>query len=355
MNEAACFGGYGTGPRFGVAWMLPSLFAVFLLPAAHGFAADDDKPIPRAHQRLYDDATGQWVTPVPPMPGTPDGDLAIAREALAEGRVKEAAKRLKKWLKEYPDSPRQPEARFLFADAQLGRENFWKAYELYEEVIESYGPGEWYDRCLERELIVARVFLSGTKRKVLGGLFRVRAEDVAIDVILSQIRERRARSPIAEEALRIQADYHFQAQKFIEAEYDYKTLALEYPRSRFRWVAMWRASRSAIAAFPGVPFDDSGLVEAKERLAEFMREYPAHAQRQNAPFLISQIDQKQAEKEFETGRWYRKFGKRGAAAYYYRSVLQHWPDAPWAQTATEELASLGYDVPAALSETTESD
>ena len=49
--------------------------------------------------------------------------------------------------------------------------------------------------------------------------------------------------------------------------------------------------------------------------------------------------QLEGEKDLEIARYYYRAGKKYASGYYYRRVINNWPDTTFAATARKELAS----------------
>lgn len=318
--------------------------AIVSVLAAAARAADVGPAGQQRGQIVYDPKTGDWKETPPPEPGTERGDLDIARQYLAERNYAKARRALRNWLKTYPDSELRPEALFNAADTEVyagndGRSNdLWQAYEWYEEIL-SGGPGtELADRAVRRELIVAEMFLfKNHKRKVFKGLFRVSARDEALSMLDRIIDDHAAGTPLAEQAIRMQADYHFTHGEFDEAERAYARLARDFPRGKYEKLALERSADSALASFSGVEFDDAPLLEAEERFVQFQSRYPKAAEEQGVAEKLDRIRDSRAEKEFRIGEYYVRARKPDAAAFYYRSVVAHWPGTIWAEKAAARL------------------
>ncbi len=306
------------------------------------------KPTEQYAERLtYDPVTGEWLELPPPRPGTPEGELEMARSILARAESKrdlrKARKLLEKWVRTYYDSPHYPEALFYFADAQFQLGNFMKAYELLERLLDDYGTTELADRALRTEIVIAEVFLSGRWRKVWGGMIRLPADEEALDILERIATNRAPGTPYAEQAIKIKADYYYAKGEFLDAEQEYARLAREFPRSRYVKLALLRSAQSAFASFHGVKFDDGALIEAEERFEQFRRKYPKAAEEENVPLLLEQIRNSRAHKEFTIGKYYERTKHPRAAAFYYRNVIEFWPDTTWAVMAEGRLGRLGYE------------
>jgi len=300
-----------------------------------------------AERLTYDPKTGEWLELAPPEPGTPDGDLELARATLAraEGQrdLRRARKLLQKWVQTYYDSPRYGEGLFYYADAEFQLGNLMKAYEMYERLLDDYGGTELAQRALRNELVIGEVFLSGRWRKVWRGVLRFPAYDEALDILERIATSRAPDTPIAEAAIKLKADYYYGKGEFSDAEMEYARLASEFPRSRYVRLALLRSAQSAFASFHGVKFDDGALIEAEERFEQFRKKYPRAAEEENVPLLLEQIRNSRAHKEYTIGQFYERTKHPRAAAFYYRNVMNYWPDTTWATLAEGRVGRLGYD------------
>jgi len=310
--------------------------AVLLTAARQAGAAE-----PYGEKLVYDPETGRWVEPVPPEPGTEAGDLQIARDLLARKELKKARKALRNWLATYGyDSPRRPEALFLLGRVEFESGNYIRAHERYQQIIGEFPGTEHAERAVRAELVIAEMFLAGKKRKVWK-ILRFGAVDEALD-ILDDIIANNPKSDVAEQAIKIKADYYFRTGQYDLAEDEFARLAREYPRSRYERYALLLSARSALASFPGIDFDDAPLIEAAERLRQFQEKYPEHAQAEGVSQLLEKIRNTRAQKEYRIGRYYERTKHYDAAAFYYRSVMTHWPQTTWAGLAESRLLELGY-------------
>lgn len=332
--------------------IVASLLLGLVWPAGFAPRASAAEPGPGSpSQFVYDPKTREWIEVAPPEPGTDAGDLELARRLLAEHRYGEARKALRAWRKSYPDSPLYAEALFASADAEVyaadaGRAaDLWQAHEWYDEILNGWGGTDVAERAIRRELIVAEMFLfKGHKRRVLKGMLRVSAVDETLDFLNRIIDDRAPGTRVAEQALRMQADYHFQKGEFDEAERAYARLARDFPRGEYERLALQRAADAAFASFAGIEFDDAPLLEAEERYHQYLQRYPGTDEARGVPELLERIRENRAEKELTIGRYYERAKQPSAAIYYYRSVATNWPDTIAAEQARNRLEQLGESV-----------
>lgn len=306
--------------------------------------------VPTYQERLeYDPATGEWKEVAAPIPGTEAGDLALGRQFLAHGDYKEARKLFKEWFKTYPDSTLRPEALFysaeteiLAADAATRSGDLIQAYDWLEDLLDGWPGGELADRALRKELIIAELLLNkGRKQKIWKGVLWLSGEEEAVMMLDRIIDERAPGTPIAEQALRLKADYYYQHGDFEDAENAYARLMREYPRGKYSKLSLLRAGEAALARFPGVEFDEADLLEAEVYLQDFQQKYPGEAGEYGIPQILAGIDERQAEKEYRVGRYYERIKQIDAAAYYYRYIVDHFAGTTWAAEAQNRLIALG--------------
>ncbi len=313
--------------------------------------ADEDEAY---HERLeFDSASGEWVATAPPIPGTEEGDLAVARSLLARGEFKDAREAFESWFELYPGSSHWPEALFYAAETEVSAEDaktkagdLMKAYDWLEELLEGWPGTHLADRAIRKEMIIAEMFLfKKHKRKVWKGVFWFSATEEALEILSRIIDDWARNTPIAEQALRLKADYHYLEGEFEEAELAYARLMRDYPRGRYSKVALLRSGESAFARFPGVDFDDADLLEAEVYLTDFHEQYPQEAADFMVPSLLSRIRDSRAEKEYRIARYYEKTQKLNAAVFYYRLVEANWPATTWATESRNRLIALGAITP----------
>ncbi len=293
-------------------------------------------------RQVLNPESDEW-TAKPAEPQGPEGELDQARSLLAQGQPRKARGLLTKWTKAHPEDERYYEGVFLLGESLFEMGLFYQAYEQYELVVENTG-GDLFHATLERERDVALAFLSGKKRLVWKILW-LPAYDEALD-ILGRIWERVPGTRLAEEALRTKADYYFNKGDMDLAQDEYANLAREYPSGRYVQMAMLRSAEAAEAAFPGIRFDDTPLLQADTRYRQLEGTFPAFAERSNVEQRLEGIRQQRAEKDLYVARWYERTRQPGAAEFYFRAILKDWPDTLAAAEARQRLRAMGIELEA---------
>jgi len=284
---------------------------------------------------------GKWVPAPKPAEGTPEGELALVRKYLDKERPKSALKATKKFLARYPNDSRREEIMMLSGQAEMDRGRYVKAYERFNEQMDQYRNGAFYDRAVQRQYEIADAFLKGRKRRAMW-MFRVSAVDKGID-ILNGIADRVPGTVVAEKALLRVGDYHYDAKRVVEAveAYDHyiKTFP-QSPRQRMGY-AMLRAARARYAQYRGEAFDDTPLIDAQQRFSIYAGRYPEQANKANVPMVLSQIRNSLVRRYFASAKFYQRVGRKTAAIFYYRKVVAQSAESHWARRAEDALTALG--------------
>lgn len=279
---------------------------------------------------------GSWVPLVQPDPNTPEGQIAAMIADLEAGRnIAKVSERAKAWLKANPTHPLVPQAFLLRADSRVQRGKYYDALFPLEDLLNNYPTSDLYNAALQREYHIADAFLNGYKRPFLG-IFRLPVEADAIE-ILERIQDRQRGSALAERAALRIADHHFKQGEFVEAIDAYGDFLRRYPYSQYVRKAEVRRAESSLGNFRGVLFDITPLTDARERLSSIAKGYPQTAETLQVKAIDDRIYQLEGKKELEVARYYWRAGKKYASAWYYRRVIDNWPETQMAEEARREL------------------
>ena len=280
---------------------------------------------------------GSWVPVVQPGAGTPEAQVAGMIEDLHSGRTKDVIKNAKAWIKANKTHPLVPQVLLLQGDAEVARGNKYRALYSYEDILNNYPTSDLYGPVLQKEYDIADAFLKGYKRKFLGIRFLPVRED-AVE-LLDRIQDRQRGSPLAEQAGMRAADYFYETGQFQEALDSYNDFLKRYPYSQYVRKAEVRRAEASLGNFHGVRFDLTPLLDARERLVAIQQIFPQTAESLQVPALEDRIYQMEGRKELEIARYYWRAGRKHAAGYYYKRVIQNWPDTQYALDARKELAA----------------
>jgi outer membrane protein assembly factor BamD len=265
----------------------------------------------------------QWQLAESVDPGTPAGQLALARKALAAGDAKGAERLAGAWIEQHERNPLLAEAYLLRGDALRAQGNYYKALFDYEFVARGYPASETFVVAIERELEIGTLYAQGTKRKWLG-MRLLDAGDVAEELLI-RVQERMPGSQLAEKAALELADYYFRRRKMRLAVEMYSIFLENFPDSDQVSHARKRLIYAHLATFKGPEFDASGLHEARAKLRELIVLEPAAADDFEAESLLTRLDESDARKMLLTAQWYLRIGDPVAAELMVRRLVELYP------------------------------
>ena len=309
-------------------WYLAAAFLVVLWPAG---------PLGGQESRQW--KGGKWASAAKAAEGAAGGQVAPIRQLLKAGRNKQAVKAARKFLKKHPDSAGREEVYLLAGRAEINRGRYYQGYEWFEKQLDEFPNGRLSEEALEWEYEIAEAFLNGKKRIVLR-FMKLPAADEGVE-ILTRIAEHAPGTDIGASSLLRIGDYYYAKGKWTEATEAYDTFLELFAKSPKAAYVMLQAARATYSSFGGVAFDDTPLLEAEQRFRVFAASFPAEASKANVRRILKQIAATRAHKLFWTGDLYDRTGRPTAAAYYYKKVVEEYPDTVWAKSAERALSRLG--------------
>ncbi len=321
---------------------LPAMLACLLIASG-----------PANAQQRYDlEEDGQWVAKAAADPDSPEGQLDAIRKLVAQDEGKKAKHAADDWIENHENHELMPEALLIRGDANVARKHFFKSLYDYERVIREYPGSEQFHTAMRREFEVAKLFMSGVKRR-LWGMRILPASDEA-EELLVRIQERGPGSELGELASLTLADYYFDKPQMDSAADTYDLFLINYPRSERREWAMVRLIQANLARFKGPRFDATGLIDAGQRLKTYRAQYPASAERLGVDALLIRIDESLAMRDLVAADWHVQRKQPLSAIYLYQRVLQDYPRTAAAQDALRALHTLGAE-PLAMKIPTDND
>lgn len=130
------------------------------------------------------------------------------------------------------------------------------------------------------------------------------------------------------------AESHFQKKEYILAAYEYSRLIRDIPASEFVSKSQFKLAESYYRLSPEYQLDQKYTNKAVEEFQAFIDFFPADEKVPEAESKIRELNNKLAEKEFNTARIYEKMEYFDAAIYYYSVVTDTYHDSKYAREAS---------------------
>lgn len=288
----------------------------------------------------------QWKATQTAQTGTPAGQLAAARKALAAGELLRATNLTTRWIETFPYDPLIPEAYMIRGDTLVAQHSYYEALYDYEFVARSHPSSAAFVQAVTREYEIAKLFANGVRRKFLG-LRIMLAYDEAQEIFI-RVQERLPGSQIAEQAGLALGDFYYRRREMQLAADTYAVFIENYPHSDNIPLARRRLIFANIASYKGPEFDAVGILEARAQLEQLDVVSPAQAQRIGSEALVLRINESEAEKMLTTAEWYLAVGDPISAEYTIRLMIFEHPNTVAAARALRLIPSIVPNLPASV-------
>ncbi len=177
--------------------------------------------------------------------------LAVAetKKLVNTGQAKAAREAFDKLKKDFPEIAGPDLDAFIKAEMLFCKGDFIKAANTYDKLFTTYPESKLRDAALDRQYAIARAFLGGQKKTVLG-IFKVKAFSEGLE-IMERVRDRAGNTPIGAKATVTVAQKYEETGDFTRAIRTYDKLLAEQPKSEFRQTALDRQYAIATAYLGG--------------------------------------------------------------------------------------------------------
>lgn len=140
-------------------------------------------------------------------------------------------------------------------------------------------------------------------------------------------------SSVSDDAQYYLAESHFMKGEYILAAYEFSRLVKEMSASDFVPKAQYMLGESYYKLSPDYQLDQKYTKQSIEEFQAFIDLFPTDPKVPEAETKIKELNDKLAEKEFNTARTYEKMEYYDAAIYYYNVVTETFHDSKYAPLA----------------------
>ncbi|MFA4888035.1 MAG: outer membrane protein assembly factor BamD [Candidatus Omnitrophota bacterium] len=283
---------------------------------------------------IWTPKTGKWTNPKTMVKPTPKEQFAFAKDFYGQKKYEDAKREFKKLIKAYPKSFEASEGQYYLGLTEEAEGNLYEAFLAYQRLIDKYPFSERIQEVDEREYKIGERFMAGEKRKAMGVTLPV--DNPAIE-IFTKVIENSTYGPLAAKAQYKLGLVLKSLMRYYEAEDAFNKVITNYPDSEWIDPARFQIATCRAALSRGSDYDQGATQEAKQKFEEFLREHPDAVLSRDAEKNIGQLREKEAETNFNIGRFYEKQNAIEAAKIYYREVVDNYEQSPWAVKAMERL------------------
>ncbi len=279
---------------------------------------------------------------------TAEGEPGIeagAAELMAKAEQQEGSSELSAALSSYKALVKRHPVSVLAGKAQLkvGRileasGEYDAAYDAYATYLTKYPKGEDFESVVESMFKIAKLFLEGEKKKILGiklASSMERAQQMFDGII--------RRAPFSKYAPLSQFSAGQALEKmgkYGEAIIAYTGVVTKYPNDDIADDAQYQIGYVRLKQYREGSYDQASAQKAREAFEDFVNRYPDSEKVAQAQENMKTLEGGSTKSVLDVAKFYDKTKQFKAAVIYYNDVIKTAPDSPegtFAKTRIEEL------------------
>ncbi|MBI5396669.1 MAG: tetratricopeptide repeat protein [Verrucomicrobia bacterium] len=269
---------------------------------------------------------------------TPKAQLEYGIELEKKREWDNALGSYRQLLRRWPTSIHAAEAQFHIGYCQEQQREYFKAFQSYQKVIDSYQGFEKFDEVLQRQFKIGNLFLSGERMKLFG-VKTFPSMDKAVEIYEKVIKN----GPYSEVAQQAQMAIGYAREK--QKRYDdsvaaYRALIEKYPTSQLMEEAYFNVGLAFFKAATKAEYDQGYANKAVEAFNEYLVKFPSGSKTAVARDYIVRVQTDQARGLYEVAHYYDKQKDFSSALVYYNELIARHPQSSYAKEAHARVEML---------------
>ncbi|MEQ1860212.1 MAG: outer membrane protein assembly factor BamD [Chthoniobacteraceae bacterium] len=261
-----------------------------------------------------------------------------AEEQEAAGQLSAALGTYKQIVKRHPVSIFAGKSQRKVGRILEAAGEYDSAYEAYTLYLTKYPKGEDFEGVVESMFNIAKLFLEGEKKKILGvkiASSMERAQQMFEGIV--------RRAPFSKWAPLSQFNAGQALEKmgkYSEAIAAYSVVVSKYPADDVADDAQYQIGYVRLKQYREGSYDQAGAQKAREAFEDFINRYPESEKVAQAQENMKALEGGSTKGTLDVAKFYDKTKQFKAAVIYYNDVIKAAPDTPeatFAKTRIEEL------------------
>ena len=242
-------------------------------------------------------------------------------------------------INHFENSPFVDETRFMVAKAFLEIKDFSRAHDALGQYLTYTVTPKHYEEVMQMKLELAHAFEDGEIKNLVGlpGIPHwVDARKEAVS-LYDEIASALPTSFIAEQAVLGKAGLEIKLKDYRVAIATCESFLRKYPKSSLAPQAFENIGFCQLQLIKDEFLDPDVLSLAELNVKKFTEMYPAHPKLADIENNVIQMKELFAENLLQTGNYYKKVKQVNAANFYYKKVIQLYPETKSASNAQKIL------------------
>jgi len=280
--------------------------------------------------------TGRWINPKYAVKETPKEQFEYAEKFRKSGDIEKAIREHRKLLKHYASSEYAPKSCFALGEIYYNLGKYKKAFDYYQKIIDKYPHSELIFKAIERQAEIGQEYLY-VKKKWEFSFLSFLKEDKG--EFLKKAVDNSPYDKEAPERLFRLGMFYYDIKKYGEAEEVFRRIVESYPDNPVIEKATFFAIKAEYKSIPDVNYDIEKLEKIEDEINFFINEYPASVYKEDLLKLKDEIENQKAKRYYEIARLYERMGKKSASLFYYKKLLEKYPETEYGKKSKSKIGS----------------
>lgn len=295
-------------------------------------------PATSAGAVVYSSREGWSAEGDPATEQAPAEIMRRAEDQEAAGQLSAALASYKSLVKRYPVSVLASKSQRKIGRILEAAGEYDDAYEAYSTYLSKYPKGEDFESVVESMFKIAKLFLEGEKKKILG--IKIASSMERAQQMFEGIVKLAPFSKYAPQA-QFNVGQSLEKQgKYPEAIVAYNAVVARYPTDDIADDAQYQIGYVRLKESREGSYDRGGTTKAREAFEDFVNRYPESEKAAQARENIKQLEGGTTKGAMEIAQFYDKTKQYKAAVIYYNDVIKAAPDSPEASLAKTRIEEL---------------
>jgi len=284
--------------------------------------------------------TGRWVNLKRLPKETPQLQIEYARSLLLEGKHDRAWRETRKFITFYEDSEYRDDNQYLRGEIKLAQGKLLEAAKEFQSLIANYPDTDHYDDAIEKQYEIGDRYFERGQKKIdqRWTLWKKRPLKRAVEVYSMVIENQ----PFTANAAKAQYQVglcRYTTENYLEAAFDYRRVIEDYPGSDWVDEASYGLAMCYYDMSLPPDYDQTPSQLTIDAINSFGNRYPDDERLAGLREKQSEMQERIAQQQLLTAKFYEKRRKFGSAKIYYEVLVAKYPDSEAAQVATEWLST----------------
>ncbi|MCM8772135.1 MAG: tetratricopeptide repeat protein [Candidatus Omnitrophica bacterium] len=279
--------------------------------------------------------TGRWINPKYAVKDTPEEQFKYAEEFRKNGQIEYAIREHKKLLKHYPRSEYASQSCFILGQIYKEKGDMKKAFEYFQKIIDEHPSSSLVFPAIKLQSEIADAEL----KKKRTGIFKFFTGKDRAEYMNKVIENSPYEFENIERMFNL-AEFYYQVKEYNESIKTLDKIIVNFPQTEFAEKAKYLKIKYMVDSIPKVNYDTDIIEEIREMIIEFTIEYPESEFSDEIEGIKNLLDKKEAEKYYLIARYYERAGKNKGAIYYYKKLIEKFPETEYGKIANEKVKNI---------------